>query len=269
MSREIINKRLDEIRNELTKAFEGLEFNAEKHTYTINGKKMSKSVTAIVGKYGSSGKPFDAEYWAKKKAIYLQMTKTQVLEMWAEKGRVARERGDILHRYMELNCVREIEMGISALQPHLCKELEKITENISTEDKDIMDNCLHTMLDTLIPVFSEFRVYDLDYDVAGSIDQIFYRLSTDEIYLFDWKSNAKISEDNKYDNMKYPFHNFSASDKAKYSLQLGLYQNIIEKNTKLKIAKNFIVQLNGEHFNKYKIYKCFKMQTEIKDIKWD
>jgi 6-phosphogluconolactonase (cycloisomerase 2 family) len=48
-----------------------------------------------------------------------------------------------------------------------------------------------------------------------------------------------------------------------YSLQLGLYKHIIEKNTNLKIGDSYLIWIN-ENSDNYKVYKCKDLQAELK-----
>jgi len=105
---------------------------------------------------------------------------------------------------------------------------------------------------------------DLDYQIAGCADMLFWAPSKDEYYIFDWKTNKEIKTVNSYHQMlKKPFDDLDDCELSIYSLQLSLYKLIIEKNTDLKIAGLRIVHFNEKN-NKPKVYECLDLSERLK-----
>ena len=75
--------------------------------------------------------------------------------------------------------------------------------------------------------------------------------------------NKKINEKNSYgERFKSPINHLDVCEINTYSLQLGLYKHIIEKNTNLKLGNSYLIWINEKNTN-YKIYKCKDMNAEI------
>jgi ATP-dependent exoDNAse (exonuclease V) beta subunit len=82
--------------------------------------------------------------------------------------------------------------------------------------------------------------------------------------IWDYKTNKEIKMSNSYGN-KYlkPISHLDECEMNTYSLQLGLYKHIIEKNTNLKIGDSYLIWIN-ENSDNYKVYKCKDLQAELK-----
>ena len=116
----------------------------------------------------------------------------------------------------------------------------------------------------LIPVKMELVVGDNDYKIAGMVDCLFYNKKSEKLEIWDYKTNKEIKTSNAYGN-KYlkPISHLDECEINTYSLQLGLYKHIIEKNTNLKIGDCYLIWIN-ENSDNYKIYKCKDLHAELK-----
>lgn len=61
------------------------------------------------------------------------------------------------------------------------------------------------------------------------VDMVFYNVKANEYQIWDYKTNKKLTTENKYQNLLNPLFDLSESDINIYSLQLSLYKYIIEK----------------------------------------
>jgi len=237
---------IEKIKETLKNNFSGLQFNESTHTYLVNGKKISKSVTALAGQY-SSDKPFDTQYWAERKAKERGISKEEIIKEWDAKRDFSANKGTLVHKFME-----NIYNGIE--------------ENIEVSDKELCLKFYNETKTFLLPIASELRIYDIELDVAGTIDQLFYCPQKKQIVLVDWKTNKMINTKNGYNKMVKPFDKFDSCEFYNYSLQLNFYKYIIEKNTELKIDSMKLVWLNSEVNKDYKVFDCVNFQDEIKKI---
>jgi hypothetical protein len=87
------------------------------------------------------------------------------------------------------------------------------------------------------PYRTEWKVYDDDFKLSGTIDMIFRNKNDRSVfYLYDWKRSKKQSD----------------KDTNRYVVQLNLYKFILEKNYGIKISKMFLVYFHPSNI-KYKI----------------
>jgi len=89
---------VSEIRQKLT-CFQDKQFKFEPkwHRYTYGGKKYT-SVTTFLKNFH---KPFDEEYWSKKKSDDLGVPQEWLLKEWKDKNNRANEVGTATHNWVE------------------------------------------------------------------------------------------------------------------------------------------------------------------------
>ena len=68
--------------------FENIKFTEECHKYEFLNRPdlFPISVTGLISKIT---KPFDSEFWSRKKAIEFNITQNEILEQWKRKGDLA------------------------------------------------------------------------------------------------------------------------------------------------------------------------------------
>lgn len=221
----------DSVCNQLDALGKDIQFSEEDHKYFVGGKEYI-SVTTLLGSYKE---PFDAPYWAAKKALELNLEPAAVLERWDRKAAIARSRGTIIHQFIEYY-----------LRGKPTPELpEKLKESIT--------GFLDELHKSYTSIRSELRIKDDEFGVCGTVDQIFLDRNTGLLHIFDWKTNEKITTESRYKLINGMSH-LNNSDLNVYSLQTGIYKKIIEKNTNLKFGESFIVHIGHDH-------KITKMET--------
>lgn len=222
--------------------FDDIQFEEEAHKYKFKSRPdlTPTSVTTVLNYYQ---KPFDEDYWAKRKADDYGITKEEVLAKWEKDRNTACDKGTICHLYMESKL-----SGI----PFNWDEKYDYVKTEFNRTKIMMHKYLKASSKKLIPVKSELIVGDTEYNITGMIDQV-YKDKDGKYYLFDWKTNKKIDKTSNYKLEGY-LSNIDSSKLSIYSLQLHLYKHLIEKNTDVKIEDCFIVWF-GPNENNYNIYK--------------
>jgi len=233
---------------ELSK-FNCFTFEETEHSYyyfdkkTQLNRKIKTSATKIVEKYAQK---FDSDKWSKIKASQQGISQEQVLGEWDTMKTKAGGRGTNLHTYLEL------------------RMNNKIIKNLPVEGelKSKADKFYNDIYGNLIPVKSELVVGDIEYDLAGMVDQLFFSPKHDSLLLFDWKTNKAMNRSNKYgEKMLAPFEELDDCNYNHYSLQLAIYKHLIEKNTSLKIPKCFIVWF-GSKEKPYEIIETLKIDEQ-------
>jgi hypothetical protein len=86
---------------------------------------------------------------------------------------------------------------------------------------------------------AEVIVFSPTIGIAGSIDLLMYDPALNHIIILDWKQNKEITTTNRWQSALDPINHLQASDIAKYSLQLSLYQHIMEIETYFPDAAGF------------------------------
>ena len=215
------------------------------HIYMVNGITLD-SVTTFVN---NAFPKFNAEYHAKRKAEQLGISPEEVLDMWEQKGRESRELGTELH-----------------------KKIENYYQGIVSIDDDKTFNLFEMFADKieLKPYRTEWAVYDLKHNIAGTIDFVDYQ--NGEYIIYDWKRSEKIIENgmpvkiNKYgEKGNYPLEHLDNTPYYHYALQLSLYKYILEKNYGMKIS-DLRLGIFHPSYNKPYVLRMPYLEKEINDI---
>lgn len=188
-----------------------LYFDETTHTYKLDGTEL-KSVSSIVA---SQFRRFNA-YIVSTSIVrtkakdpdspYFGMTQKDIIQMWAESGKDAREHGSRLHRQIE------------------CFFLHKTTPQEPTPEWNMFVDFLSDHQDWL-PIGTEVRVHN--EKVAGTIDAVFQ--TPEGIVLVDWKRCKSLDFSGHGQGIGYMKH-VEDCNYNKYSLQLSLYKQLIKED---------------------------------------
>jgi len=240
--------------------FNFVVYHDEPHVYYLNGKKADLSATKLIGKFK---KPFDSAYWSQKKADDEGITKEEMLARWKLKGDIACEKGTAVHEYAENRLANKVFPYPSAKIRSLFKGEDPVIDKFNTI-VPIVDKFIEDCKGRMISIASELVIGDLEYNLGGMIDQVFYNKKSGKIELWDWKTNEKIDSDSKY-TFNAPVSHVPSSKLEEYSLQLSLYKHIIEKNTNLKLGDSYLAWFN-ENNETYQVFKCLDYSSEVVEM---
>ena len=235
---------LETIAVELAK-FDYIQFDELSHTYRVDNKELI-SVTTLIHQFQ---KEFASDYWAERKALERGVERQVVLDEWAAKATQAQLRGTSFHEYMERN-LNKLELLEHPL--HLVPL------------KPLADKFLADIQGKMIAIKSEFRVGDNLLAIAGTVDQLFFNLKSQQLEIWDWKSNSKFNSASRYTLINGLEH-LADCEHVVYSLQLLLYRHLLVTNSKLKIGGCYIAWFNENNSN-YKIYPVLNLQAEVELI---
>lgn len=157
---------------------------------------------------------FDRVFWAKVKALELDIQPEVLEKKWKDKAELSAKDGKILHEQIEKYFLNN--------------------ENFTSKEfgffKDFMiDN------PQISPFRTEWRIFDEEYLVAGTIDLVSKNRNEYEIY--DWKRSHRIIDDDKKPKIKGHvgkhgigelFH-IADTQYNRYCLQQSMYKFILEK----------------------------------------
>ena len=223
------------IPNELFTNFNDIVFYDTPHKYFIDGKELI-SVTTLIHKYQEE---FDEEYWSEYKANQYDLTSHEVKRAWNFINKKGTIKGSAIHDYAE-----NIFQNKMFEYPQQFILNEFGFDPISTEyeiTKKHVDKFYDDAHNKLIPIRTEFVVYDRPSLIGGMLDMLFYNIKAKEFQIYDWKTNKKFSKENVGQYLLEELYMLEDCDLELYSLQLEFYKQIIERNTGVKLGKSYIV----------------------------
>jgi ATP-dependent exoDNAse (exonuclease V) beta subunit len=235
-------------------------FDEPTHVYTING--VSKgwiSCTKFIHNYFPH---FDADAVIKKMMAspkwpnnkYFGKSAEQIKREWNENGKNASVQGTALHLAIEQFMHGQINLIESSVQ--------------QTIEWKYFKNFWNDMKDDLVPYRSEWEVWSEEYKLAGSIDMVFYRKSTDSYVIYDWKRSKEIKTTNDWEKGIGPLEHLPSSNYWQYTLQLNIYKWFLETYYGLKITELCIVIFYPENSN-YKLFRLNNMKDEVEAMLQD
>jgi ATP-dependent exoDNAse (exonuclease V) beta subunit len=235
------------LRNQLD-CFEDIkfEFDPVAHRYTYEGEPFI-SVTRFIQQFH---KPFEQDYWSKKKAEQAGVPQDWILAEWKKLNDYANEVGTDTHQW--------IEDYFNQIWKPLPSNLDVI-HRINKFNK-IYAKQLHK----LEPLKFEVRVFSPKWKIAGMIDSLFvYR---GKIYILDWKTNKDFTDDNHpkgtYEKLLAPFQDHFKNHLNEYSIQLSLYSLILEE-WGFQVGGAYIVHI-GPGDEDAELYKVVDMRDNLK-----
>ena len=224
----------------------------------MDGKKINYSVTGLIESFFPE---FDSDYWSDKKAIErikieggkltdenIYKVKKDILMEWEENRKDAADKGTILHEKIE-NFYNNIEDNLDA------PEFTYFKNFIQKYPK-------------LKPYKTEWRIFDSNLSLAGSIDMV-YEKNNGDLFLFDWKRSTKIINgaghliESDYDYGFDELSHIADNSYNRYSLQLNLYKYIIESNYGKKISSMNLLILHP-HFHTFFHLQIPDLEKETK-----
>ena len=235
------------LRNQLD-CFEDIkfEFDPAAHRYTYEGDTFT-SVTRFIQQFH---KPFEQDYWSKKKAEQAGVPQDWILAEWKKLNDYANEVGTDTHQWIEdyfnkiwkpLPNNPDVIHRINKFNKIYCKQLHKLE-----------------------PLKFEVRVFSKKWKIAGMIDSLFvYR---GKIYILDWKTNKDFTDDNHqkgtYEKLLAPFQDHYKNHLNEYSIQLSMYALILEE-WGFDVGGAYLVHI-GPGDEDAELYKVVDMRDNLK-----
>lgn len=226
--------------------FAKIVFNKEFHTYNLDGRQLTP-VTSVVKQVK---KPFDSDYWSKKKAAERGITPEQILQEWDASAQASRELGTRVHEHIE----RVIRDGLG--DPFLALN-DKTPEMLAFE-------LLWPTLESIVQSHRlEWVIGDEEMGIAGTTDAVFFSHQTELHHIWDWKTGKRFDISNRWANLLEPFEDLPECELNVYSLQTSIYRLILERNTDLEMGDSYIVHLSRT--GEYKVYKALDLRSRVEE----
>jgi ATP-dependent exoDNAse (exonuclease V) beta subunit len=222
-------------------------FNAKYHKYTYKDEQFI-SVTKFIQQFH---KPFETDFWSKKKAEEAGVPQDWILNEWKKKNDYANDIGTQTHNWIE-----DYFNGIWKPLPDNLDVINRINKfNI------IFAKHLHK----LQPLKFEVRVFSKKWKIAGMIDSLF--IYNGKIFILDWKTNKVFTTDEhpkgKYEKLLEPFEEDWKNHLSEYSIQLSLYALILEE-WGFEIGGAYLVHI-GPDDEEAKLYKVKDMRDKLRN----
>lgn len=254
----------------LENTFKGVKFYEKDHKYKINNELCKCSVTTLLKKYSEE---FDVEKNAKNVALKQNKKVEQILKEWSFKREYACFKGTEFHKYIENYLNRKfVSLDDDGLNHMLIKEGCDDIDNKKIEYKETMRFMVRNFLEFyqwynefFYCMKSEFAIGDEDSKICGTIDNLSYNKKTNNLVIFDYKTNQSIKT--KGFNGKTLLDGLSHlqdCELSKYSLQLHIYKRIIEKNSGFKIDDLYIVWFPEN--KKFELVKPLNLEKEAEFV---
>jgi len=235
------------LRNQLD-CFEDIkfEFDPVAHRYTYEGEPFI-SVTRFIQQFH---KPFEQDYWSKKKAEQAGVPQDWILAEWKKLNDYANEVGTDTHQWIE-DYFNQIWKPL----PNNLDVIHRINKFNKIYAKQLFK---------LEPLKFEVRVFSPKWKIAGMIDSLF--LYRGKIYILDWKTNKDFTDDNHpkgtYEKLLAPFQDHFKNHLNEYSIQLSLYSLILEE-WGFQVGGAYIVHI-GPGDEEAELYKVVDMRDNLK-----
>jgi len=224
------------------------KFDTKYHKYTYFGEQFI-SVTKFIQQFH---KPFETEFWSKKKAEEAGVPQEWILNEWKQKNDYANDIGTQTHQWIEdyYNQIwREIPTNMDLL--HRIGKFNKVYAK---------------KLFKLEPLKFEVRVFSKKLKIAGMIDSLF--LYKGKIYILDWKTNKQFTDDNhdkgRYEKLLDPFQDYWKNHLNEYSIQLSMYALILEE-WGFEVGGAYLVHI-GPGEEEAELYKVVDMREKLKSF---
>ncbi len=225
-------------------------FDEPSHTYTTPKGDLFTSVTTVIGKYEI---PFKRDYWANYKAKERGVPVEVILAEWEETNRIACERGNVIHNFLE-DGIRAESNKLKGKNTYSSFSLNK-KSSIGSK-RSLLSNEIFSAICTKYPkignyliklvergyiLYAENRICLMDFLLAGTIDLLAIKADFSEFIIVDWKTNKKplyfksgyVSKRNgqwvdKPEYFKAPLNFIPHCKGMLYSLQLSTYAHMVE-----------------------------------------
>jgi hypothetical protein len=236
--------------------FSKIIYDNSSHSYKINNQSLT-SVTTVIGRLAQ---PFDKETISRRVALRDGITEKEVLKLWEHKGKLGREKGDFLHKY--------VEDVISGIRDPIKDAINERIPEMTAFDRAWLE--MQTKLQAKL-LYKELIVGDEELGVAGRVDAVI-EVTVDgqrTICIFDWKTGK--FDITGYDKLLSPFHTFDDCKFNMYSLQTSLYRLIIERNSGKQMCDPYVCHFrddppDGKYFKVgYKLHRARDFRKQLQE----
>lgn len=232
-------------------------FEDDGHKYFIDGIPASSkgyvSTTTLIHQLFPA---FDADHVIAKMrgsrrwvdSQYHGLTDEEIKGMWDRNRNQASSAGTAMHRNLELCC--------NGLPHDTTSEEFRLFSSFRDDNPELR------------PYRSEWLIFDEGSRICGSVDMI-YTNDAGEYFLCDFKRSKEIKFSNRWQQGCTPITSgLDDCNFVHYSLQLGVYKAILEKNYGIRICETYILVLHPNQGEYLQIPTASLSETVTDILSW-
>jgi hypothetical protein len=235
---------ITDIRNKLNLAFADLEFEEERHLYTLRGKRIP-SVSKLVE---ARAPKFNAEEILPHSAA--KATRIEKKEVTVH---------ELRHRWQTIN-KKSCDLGH---ETHYFMEHYTGIQTPRTPQEEAGIKFFNDMSKEYEVIFREIRMYSNKYSFAGTDDLLLIHKQTGQIITGDYKTNGDLFKNYKGETLLPPFDYLMNCPYNKYQIQLSYYQMMLEE-AGCEVSDRLLVYLKAD--GEYKIFNLPDLTKELIEI---
>ncbi len=241
------------------------------HTYTVKG--ITEGYISCTGFLHDFFGHFDPDAILKKmrssrnwpNSKYYGRTDEDIKAEWAANGRNASEKGTAMHLAIEQFLNGAIDVSFFKCPVENPNKVDVPEEVLNSKEWKYFLNFWKDYGDDLVPHRMEWEVWVEEIRLAGSIDAVFYRKSTKDYIILDWKRSKEIKTDNKFQSGLGPVSHLPDCNYWHYTLQLNVYRWILQTYYGMKISDLAIVIFHPDN-NNYKKFNLNILDDEVQSM---
>ena len=226
-------------------------FNPQNHSYYIKGTDQRLTgVTTFIKKFFPK---FDADEVAERVAPDRGVSPEVLKAEWKEKGQRAIDDGKNVHSYSEY------VFGNGS-------KVEPINHRAYNLMVQLFKTALKLNSQGYVSLSVEKIVFSAALGLLGIIDLLMKNIDKKIVLIIDFKTSEEINAYNPFQNAFNPISHLEDANLVHYSLQLNLYQYILETEKYFPADvefKKIIVHLMEDD---YRAYVCRDMKLEIESM---
>ena len=223
---------MNELLQHIENKFKGIEFNEEKHLYSVNGSPLNTSVSGRIKQYYT---PFNAQEAAENKSKRTGVSAEDYLKEWKEINLEAITRGNRVHIFGENYPYNK------SLVPS-CPQEEAVVK------------FWNSLPEHIILVGVEIRMYHFSLLYPGTMDILLFDTKNQTYIIADYKTNKDLFKNFQGQTMLGPFEYKLDRPFSHYEIQLSYYQILIEQILGITVSRRIVVYLGLD--GEYKMYDC-------------
>ena len=223
-----------------------ITFDAAGHVYTIRGDADTVSVTELIDRHFPE---FDGPAVARRvsqnpRSTYFGQDVQDIVAGFEAERAAATEAGQALHEQIEA---------------HLHgKPTTDRSEEFGYFKRFLAD---HPELE---PYRTEWRIYDKERMLAGTVDALFRR-PDGSIVMYDWKRSKEIKKANRWQSGLGPLSHLPDANYQRAALQQNLYRNILQRLYGVQVAEMNLLALHPNH-GRYQLHPLPSMPDEVQAL---
>ena len=212
---------MNELLQHIENKFKGIEFNEEKHLYSVNGSPLNTSVSGIIKQYYT---PFNAQEAAENKSKRTGISAEDYLKEWKEINLEAITRGSRVHLFGEKYPYNKSLVPSCPQEEAVVKFWNEIPEHI-------------------ILVGTEIRMYHKEKRYAGTADILLFDTMNQTYIIADYKTNKDLFKNFMGKKMINGFEHKFDMPFSRYEIQLSHYQILVEQIHGIKVSRRIVIHL--------------------------